>query len=147
MLLVRTCALNRSSGSGQFAEIRESVWRSCRKSSSSSGPETNLSSCSSQSPIARRASMMEGFSVPAVSMPFLPMKFWAKRDSEGKIVSEGRETFVLLNFREEKTVEAMRKREPLCERGICSGDVGEKSSISENSLGGVGRSWSGVLRR
>jgi hypothetical protein len=74
------------------------------------------------------------------------MNFLVRRAREGKMVREGSVTLVLLNKTDEKMALVVRKRQPVCERGTSSGEVGAESSPSD-SLGGVGRSWSGVLKR
>jgi hypothetical protein len=47
---------------------------------------------------------------------------------------------------EENTALAVRKRQPVRDRGISSGEVGAKSSPSD-SFGGVGVSCGGALKR
>jgi len=94
----------------------------------------------------RMASMTDGFSEPVVSMPEAPTNLLVSWERVGKTVRGGREGVVLLNMRGEKILEVRRKREPIVESGISSGEEGEESSVSDSVGGVVGTSCSGEVR-
>ena len=111
--------------------MRESDCKYWRKSSSSKGPETNLSDFSSQKPIASMESMTDASSVPIFAGPFVPMNCSTNLAWPGK-TERGGKAMLAPNMTEEKMKHVTRKRDPTLDRGTSFGEDGCSSSTSSS---------------